>query len=160
MIKESAVVARVDNNEVWVHTQRRSTCGQCAAKSGCGSAALSEVLGTRRSTVRVVVDDEQQLNELQAQVLQSNESTPPETITIGLHEQQLLKGSLAVYAMPLLILFLGLVLGHVVAGETGALCGMGVAVMLSIAWLRWFNRRIQHDTNYQPRVVSSSTESL
>lgn len=152
MIKESAVIARVEGSDVWVETQRRSTCGQCAAKTGCGSAALSEVLGVKRSTVRVLVDDDADLSIL-------GQDDEHQLVEIGLNEQQLLKGSFAVYAVPVLLLLCCLAIGHVVVGELGASLGLGCAVVASVMWLRWFNRRVQQDGNYQPRLITPAQNS-
>lgn len=143
MLEESAVIYKIENNDVWVETQRQSTCGSCAAKSGCGSAALSEVLGRKRSTVKVLVDDPNALEVGQA-------------VDVELATGSFLRGSMAVYALPLMILLLCAGLGQSVAGEPGAIVGFGLSVLLSVAWLRHFNRRAQQNTDYQPKIQNTA----
>lgn len=145
MIEETAQVIKIDGDEVWVETRRQSTCSGCAAEKGCGTATLSKVLGRRRSLVRV-------LNEHPLQV--------GDRVVIGIAEQALVRGSLAVYAVPLLLLLLGAVLGELGAarglwdnGEPASLLlGLG-GLAGGLLWLKRFTRQIQSDRNYQPVVL-------
>jgi len=145
MIEETAQVVRVEGTDVWVETRRRSTCSGCAAEAGCGTGALSKVLGNRRTLVRVLSDQP---------------LTVGDEVVVGISEQALVRGSLAVYAVPLLLLLVGAVLGELGAGiglwasaEAGSLAlGLG-GFAAGLSWLRRFSRRIQHDHNYQPVVL-------
>ncbi len=81
-------------------------------------------------------------------------------MVIGVAERALVRGSLAVYAVPLLLLLLGAVLGEVGAGnglwdnaELGSL-GLGLGGLAAgLLWLKRFTRRIQNDPNYQAVVL-------
>jgi len=138
-------VVRVENGAVWVETRRRSTCSGCAAENGCGSAALSRVLGRRRTEIRVLSDLSLRAGD---------------RVVIGIAERALVRGSLAVYAVPLLLLLFG-----AVAGELGAAQGLwddaefaslaaGLAgLSIGLLWLRRFTRNIQNDHRYQPVVL-------
>jgi sigma-E factor negative regulatory protein RseC len=145
MIEETAQVVRVDGADVWVETRRRSTCSGCAAEKGCGTAALSKVLGNRRTLVRVLADMPLRVGD---------------QVVIGIAEQALVRGSLAVYAVPLLLLLLGAVIGDMGAGrglwdngEAGSLVlGLG-GLAAGLLWLKRFTRRIQNDAHYQPVVL-------
>lgn len=136
---------RVSGGDVWVETRRQSTCSGCAAEKGCGTAALSRVLGQRRTRVRV----------LAAMPLQVGDQ-----VVIGIAERALVRGSLAVYATPVALLLLGAVLGEAGAGsglwdsaELGSLVlGLG-GLAAGLVWLKHFTRRIQNDHNYQPVVL-------
>jgi len=145
MLEETAQVVRIDGDEVWVETQRRSTCESCSAEKGCGTATLAKVLGKRRSLVRVLSDQPLRVGD---------------QVVIGIREQALVRGSLAVYAVPVLLLLLGGFVGElgaqhflwdnaelasVVLGVSGLTAGL--------FWLRRFTRRIEYDDNYQPLVL-------
>jgi len=157
MLEETAQVVHIDGDEIWVETQRRSTCASCAAEKGCGTATLAKVLGKRRTRVRVL----------------SNPSLGlivGDQVVIGIREQALVRGSLAVYAVPVLLLLLGGFIGElgaqrflwdnaelasVILGITGLAAGL--------FWLRHFTRRIEYDDKYQPLVLRklvSTTEKL
>ena len=145
MIEETAVVKRVDDTGVWVETQRRSTCSSCAARSGCGTSVIAKVLGNRRSVIRVI-------SKIVVHV--------GDQVVIGIDERALVRGSLAVYALPILLLLLGAVFGELGAKQglwTNAELASIVFGILGLAsglyWLRRFTQRIINDEQYQPIVI-------
>ncbi len=142
MIEESAYVIATEGELAWVETERKSTCGSCTARKGCGTGVLAKVVG--RKLTQVVA-----LNRAGAR--------PGDTVVVGIDESSLVRGSLAVYAMPLLTLFAGALLGEygfsAWAGEAGSLFGGIAGLLLGFAWLRRFSRRSQADPRYQPVVL-------
>ncbi len=144
MIEESAQVVAAEGDFVWVETQRQSTCGGCAANQACGTATLAKLFGNRRTRVRA-------LNQSGAQV--------GDSVIIGLDERALIRGSLAVYALPLLALFAGALIGALLSqrwaleGEALTL-GLGVlGLVVGLLWLKNFGQRIHADKRYQPVVL-------
>jgi len=143
MIEETGQVAEVEGEFAWVETQRQSTCGSCAANKGCGTAVLSKVLGQKRSRVRA-------LNRAGAH--------PGDTVTVGIREDALVRGSLAMYAVPLLALLGGGLVGQYLQRSYGS--GEGLVILAGLIglfggllWLRGFSRRAQSDPRYQPVVL-------
>ena len=144
MIEETATVVKCEGDFAWVEAQRQTTCGSCAANKGCGTSVLAKVIGKKVSRMKAI-------NKAQAHV--------GETVIVGMNETALLKGSLAVYMIPLVFMLLFAVTGQVVAGQMTwqtepvvivfALLGLVTAGL----WLRGFTRRIQHDNEYQPIVL-------
>ncbi len=158
MIEEMAQVVACEGRFAWVETQRRSTCNACVAQKGCGTAVLAKVLGQRRTRTRVI-------NDLQAGV--------GEQVVIGLHEQALLRGALAMYLLPLLCLLAGGLVGAWLAPAWGVESPERFTILLSvlgfatgILWLRYYARGIRHDVRYQPvvlrreRIAPQGSESL
>jgi len=148
MIEEHAQVIALDqNNDVWVETQRRSACGQCAANKGCGTATLAKVLGNKRSQVRT-------LNPKAILLAVGDE------VIIGINEQALVRGSLAVYTAPLLSLFIFGVLGQVLSEQLlmtnqdilPIVLGLS-GLLLGFLWVRQFTRGIADDARYQPVLI-------
>ena len=145
MLEETGSVVRVEDGEVWVETQRRSTCSSCAVEKGCGTATLAKVMGRRRTLVRV-------LSDLPLAV--------GDQVVIGIREQALVRGSLAVYAVPLLLLLAGAIIGELGAVQglwnsaeaASVLLGTG-GLAAGLLWLRRFSRRIHGDKDYQPVVL-------
>jgi len=145
MLEETAQVVRIKGNEVWVETQRRSSCSSCSAEKGCGTATLSKVLGNRRNVVRV----------LSAMPLRVGDR-----VVIGIREQALVRGSLAVYAVPILLLLLGGLIGELGAEQfiwenaEFASVTLGISGLIAgLVWLKRFTRRIRNDPNFQPVVL-------
>ena len=145
MIEETAQVVRVDSSGVWVATERRSTCSSCSVQKGCGTATLSRVLGQRRALVRVLAD----------QHLSAGDQ-----VVIAIDERAVVRGSLAVYAVPVALLLLGALLGELGAqqglwqsGELGSI-GLGLSGLAAgLFWLRRFTRSIENNSHYQPVVL-------
>lgn len=145
MIEETAFVVESGGNYAWVETQRKSTCGSCSAKKGCGTGALSKVLGRKTARMRA-------LNRIDAQ--------PGEEVVVGLSEGALVQGSLVVYLLPLLGLFLFALLGQSLAAQLGQpsteplsiFFGLG-GLVLGGLWVRRFSVKISHDPRYQPVIL-------
>lgn len=143
MIEETAHVVEAEGDYAWVETERRSSCGSCSAK-GCGTGALSKILGRRSQRLKV-------LNPIDAK--------PGDTVVLGIHEQALLKGSLAVYIVPLLAMLGGALLGEGLAPQWGGdpesmslLFGLfGLAA--GFFWLRLYNRRLSRDERFMAVIL-------
>jgi sigma-E factor negative regulatory protein RseC len=140
MIEESGRVVAVEQGAVWVETIRKSTCSSCSAKSACGQGVLSQLgAGARRGYVRA-------LSGLSLQV--------GDSVVIGVREDLLVRGSLLVYLLPLLGLF-------ITAGLAEWLALSEPLVILSAffglfgSWLavRWHSRRSADDPALQPVVL-------
>jgi len=144
MIEETAYVVAADPDGVWVETQRQSACGQCAVRKGCGSAVLSKVLGRKRSRVQVA-------NPNQARVRVGDE------VVIGIDESALVRGSMAVYLLPLLSLFLFGVLGQTLARQLMLDNSEGLSIIFSLLGLllgfAWARRYARGDQRYQPVIL-------
>ena len=147
MIEESAQVIAVEGDTgeyVWVETQRQSSCGGCAANQACGTSVLAKVLGHRRTRVRA-------LNASDAQV--------GDRVIIALDERAMLRGSLALYAVPLAALLVGSIVGELLSARL-QMMGESLTIALGIGglaagfgWLKRFTRRVRDDRRYQPVVL-------
>jgi sigma-E factor negative regulatory protein RseC len=143
MVEESGLVVATEGEMAWVETSRRSSCGSCEAK-GCGTGALSQVLGRRRQRLRV-------RNPIAA--------VAGEAVVLGIAESALLKGSLAVYLVPLLALLAGGLLGEALAPqlalprEGGSILFALGALACSFLWLRRFNRRAASDDHFNAVIL-------
>lgn len=139
MIEENARVVRREGEYAWVETQRKSACGQCSARKGCGTSVLDKVLGRRRSVVRV-------LNPVDA--------GPGDEVVIGLGEGAFVRGSLVVYAPPLVTLLLGAIAGEWLGGSDAlSVLGGLLGLAAGFAWVARFTRRIGNDRRYQPVIL-------
>lgn len=137
MITENGKVVAIDGDRAWVQTIRNSACQSCAARHGCGQRALAGATGGRANQVLVA-------NELEARV--------GDEVTLAIDEAALLRASLLVYAVPLLLMVAGAVLGHGAGGQDlmaiiGALSGL----MGGFTLVRWLQRRSIH--RYEPRLI-------
>lgn len=147
MIEETAWVVRVDDGETWVETQRRSSCGSCASKSGCGTSALAEWFGRR--TVGLRVD-----NPVGARI--------GEQVVIGVPESILVNGAARMYGLPLLTLLVGAGIGGWLAGDvhndlmTGLGGGLGLLAGFALARRGSGDRRDRRDG--RPRILRRASQ--
>ena len=91
MIEESVEVIAIQDNVLTLQAQRKSSCQSCSVKKGCGTSVLSQWLGQKLSNFHVE-------NTINAKV--------GDYLIVGIPESSLLKGSFAVYLLPLISLFL------------------------------------------------------
>ena len=146
MIEEDGQVVKVeDDGFVWVETLRKSTCGACAVRQGCGTSVLASVLGQRQAPVRVI---------------NSIGAVAGDRVVIGISESGLLRGSLAVYAVPLAGLFIGALAGHYL-GDSGThgvadlwdLVGAAAGFTSGFVWLKRFSHATGRDGRYLPVIL-------
>ncbi|MDH5801031.1 MAG: SoxR reducing system RseC family protein [Gammaproteobacteria bacterium] len=129
MIEQNATVVKLDRDLVWVQTEQKSVCGQCAVNKGCGTAIIGDYFQSRQKRLAV---------------LKTLSVSEGDRVVIGLEEQALIKGSVAVYIVPLLVMFGFGLLGEVLQQQLLlqselvtvilALLGLG----LGAVWLRYF----------------------
>ena len=151
MIEETGQVVGLEDGFAWVEAERSSACGGCAEQQGCGTSAIARYLGRRGVRIRV-------LNTVDARV--------GDRVVIGIAESSLVRGSLAVYAVPLVTLFAGALAGNALGAalldRSAELAGIGGAMAglaLGLAWLKYFSRKTDRDTAYQPVVLRQQTLS-
>ena len=151
MIEETARVVEVGADGVWVETSRQSSCGSCSSKGGCGTATLGKVLGQKPNRIRV-------LGELQVAV--------GDQVVIGINDGALLRGSLAVYMVPLLGLIGGALFGQWLAlqleltAELGEVVVGGIGLLAGLGWLRIFSRRVSASADYTPVLLRRAENSV
>ncbi len=145
MIEETAVVSRVAEGVAWVQTQRKTACGGCSLNKGCGVSVLEKMLGGRNSTLKVI-------DPLSARV--------GDDVVIGIHESALVKGSVAVYIVPLLTMILFAIFGSSVVAPWYGLSAEGSSILMGLAglavgfgWVSVFSSRIKQDSHYQPVIL-------
>jgi sigma-E factor negative regulatory protein RseC len=145
LIEETATVVAIGNDGTWVETQRKSACGQCAAKKGCGTSVLENIFGNKRNRLKVI-------NNIPVSV--------GDQVVIGLEEQALVRGSLAVYATPIIAMLVLGYLGdwlslHYAVGnrEIMSIIFALAGLFLGFRMLRQFSDSIRNDKRYQPVVI-------
>jgi sigma-E factor negative regulatory protein RseC len=86
-------------------------------------------------------------------------------VVIGISESSLVRGSLAIYAVPLLGLFAGALFGQLLSGgyteyaDLAPLLGGSAGFAAGLVWLRRFSRVTGRDDRYQPVLLRRQTAS-
>lgn len=149
-MEEQALVVEVADGLAWVEKTRQTQCGGCSLRGGCGSAVLSKVLGARRNRIQVV-------DPLSVKV--------GDVVTLQLDAAALIRGSFAVYMIPLFGLFIGAFFGSVLGkmvfdpifsqyieglSVTFAVLGMFAGVW----WLKRSSKSMGNDKRYHPVIIN------
>lgn len=126
MIEEEAVVAGIDNGKIWVEKPRQSACSAC--QKPCATGQVADYLGG--TTVRLAVDSALELH-------------TGDRVMVGVPEDALVKGYLAIYLLPLLGLFIGAILGKAVgislsfSTDLAAAVGGGLGLAATLLLLKY-----------------------
>ncbi|MCW2306920.1 SoxR reducing system RseC family protein [Rhodobium gokarnense] len=113
-IEAAATVVSRDGTHIVVETERTAGCASCAAKSGCGTAAIGSVLGKKASRLRMV-------NDIDARV--------GDRVVLVLPETALLRAAIVAYILPVLAM---IVAAATVAGLGAGDLGAGLAAVLGL----------------------------
>ena len=97
MNHEQAIVVGLKGNDVEIEVQRQDSCQGCSLTKSCGVGALGRLFGRR--TRPLVISSELNLK-------------PGDHILLGIADQGLLMASLLVYGLPLLMLLVAALFGH------------------------------------------------
>ena len=92
MLTETALVKSRDGKRVELELLRATACDHCELNKGCGTGALSRLIGRRPRPL--VIDSEQ-------------ECKPGDQVVLELPESALVRASLLLYGLPLSGLLLG-----------------------------------------------------
>lgn len=144
MIEETTRVVAIEGRYALLQTQRQSACQSCSVKTGCGTSVLSQVVGQRSSQLKVD-------NTLDVRI--------GDEVVIGLQENSLVKGSLLIYALPILLMLGAGLLGDYLAQNyhyNRDLLGISFALsgfVISLPLIRWGINRTALKQQMQPHMI-------
>lgn len=143
MIETSAVVVRLERDLAHVETLGATGCGSCNPGKSCATASLGKIFSAKPRLFRA-------LNRIGAKT--------GDSVVVGIADGALLRGSLAVYLLPLVLLVAGALVAAAVAPEATArepwsIVGAAAGLVAGIIWLRLFTARIATDPRFQPVIL-------
>lgn len=122
MIEEFAVVTKRLDDHVMLEIERRTACGFCGQKRGCGNATWGKLLGhasqefPAQTTIDVNVGD---------------------SVVVGIDEQVILTSVVYLYVIPLVTMLIGAVLADILLnGEIYVLLASVAGLILGLAWVK------------------------
>ncbi|MBL4834912.1 MAG: SoxR reducing system RseC family protein [Pseudomonas sp.] len=140
MIEERGRVVSVESGAAWVETIRRSTCGSCQARAGCGQALLERLgSGARRGFIRVIAAHPVEVGD---------------EVIIGLPEDAVLKASALMYVLPLLMLFFFTGLADLAGLAEPWIIAIALAALaLGFFLAGWHSHNKRASPQYQARIL-------
>jgi sigma-E factor negative regulatory protein RseC len=120
MIEVNGEVTHTEAGFAWI-SRAGETCSNCDPKTGCKSIALSRLFCSKKPIFRVQ-------DPLGVKV--------GEQVSIGIEEKNLLQSALVGYAMPVLVLVLGAIIGLYIGGECLSIMGGISGFFAAMIWLK------------------------
>lgn len=150
MLTETGRVVALEADALWIETIRRSTCGGCAAQSGCGHGLLNHRLLNNRTAgkhgyIRALPGDEG-----------IGSYHVGQQVMLSIPEEIILRGSFIAYLLPLLCMLSGAAIAaNALAGTADLVAGIGAATGLAIGFglVRWHGLRHRRDPAFQPVLL-------
>ena len=122
MLEEYAIVTACQGNQATLEIERRTACGLCGQKRGCGNATWGKLLGhnshnfTAQNTVNAQVGD---------------------SVVVGIEENAVLNTTFYLYGVPLLGLIIGTVAADALfANQLYVILGAVLGLLIGFLWLK------------------------
>lgn len=160
-MNESGRVLALDAEHVWVETVRKSSCGTCQARSGCGQSLLQSMHPERSDSLRLIRQDS-----LCADLKIGD------TVDFSVPDHLISRSAALLYLMPLLLMLLAVIVVEN-AGFSDVLvaaAGMATLALGFMASHLYFSRDDQqqllptivavHPVAVHSVVVQESTQSV
>ncbi|MDP3088660.1 MAG: SoxR reducing system RseC family protein [Methylotenera sp.] len=122
MIEEYAVVVEKKGAQVILEIERRTACGLCGQKRGCGNATWGKLLGhsSHRVTAENLVN-----------------ATVGDSVIVGIDEHAVLHSAFYLYVVPLIGLFVGTVLSdYFFSNELYVVIGATAGLLMGFLWVK------------------------
>jgi sigma-E factor negative regulatory protein RseC len=141
MLETRAVIVQTDGQYALVQANQANGCEQCNGK-GCGAGKLSQLFCSKPREFQV----ENQIN-----------ASVGDQVIISVAEGAVLRGIGMVYLLPLMLLFVGAMLGNIWAGQIGqrdgyAAVGALLGLAVGFVFAKWISLR-QARKRFQPYIA-------
>lgn len=141
MIEEQALVVGVENEQLILEAQTRSTCGACNARAGCGTSVLAKVVG--RKFTRFLANN-------------TVNAKPGDVVMVGIPERSLLTGSLVIYLLPIVMMLIFSLVGDQVfpsSDHDSSLVFGLIGLLVGLKVSRWYFQRASNTAKYTPVIL-------
>lgn len=145
-----ARVLAVEPGAALVEPVQTAGCSACGNnRGGCGADRIGQVFTLRDKRYRV---------------LDPRASRIGETVIIGVADGAVLRGSGAVYLLPLLLIFMGAIVAGYFASpasrDVWSIAGATAGFALAAFWLYRFGRKAASDPRFQPVILRAVNENV
>ena len=122
MIEEFAVITKRVDDHVMLEIERRTACGLCGQKRGCGNATWGKLLGHKSHEFAAE-------NAINADV--------GDSVVVGIDERVILSSVFYLYIVPLLTMLIGAILAEVLFNnEFYVILAAALGLLLGFIWVK------------------------
>lgn len=137
MIETKAKVVLTGKGTALVEAESQGSCGHCDTEGGCGKSAMGKLFCAKPRTFEVI-------DNLGCRV--------GDEVSIGVQEGALLKGAIAVYMVPMVLLLAGSLFGNL-WGDGAAVLGGAVGLLAGFSWARHYSASNRGNPRFQPYIL-------
>ena len=149
MIEEYAIVTKCAGTQATLEIERRTACGLCGQKRGCGNATWGKLLGhdshefTAENKVNANVGD---------------------SVVVGIEEQAILNTAFYLYVVPLISLLIGtFVADYLFKNQFYVIVGAVLGLIIGFLWVKGHligrdKSGVAYCTNYQAVILRVTDE--
>jgi len=151
MIEEFAVITRRMDDHVMLEVERRTACGLCGQKRGCGNATWGRLLG--HESHEFAAD-----NPIDANV--------GDSVVVGIDENVVLSSAFYLYVVPLLTMLIGAVLADtLLKNQFYVILAAALGLLLGFAWVKghlvgYGNNKKRYAKKYRAVVLRYADETV
>lgn len=122
MIEEYAIVVEKKDTQATLEIERRTACGLCGQKRGCGNATWGKLLGHNSNSFTA----ENPLN-----------ATVGDSVVVGIDEHAVLHSAFYLYVVPLIGLLMGTVLSdYFFSNQLYVVFGATLGLVMGFLWVK------------------------
>ncbi|HPX88744.1 MAG TPA: SoxR reducing system RseC family protein [Methylophilaceae bacterium] len=144
MLEENAVVLACEGKHATLEIERRTACGLCGQKRGCGNATWGKLLGHHKhgfvaeNTVNAKVGD---------------------SVIVGIEERAVLNTTLYLYVIPLVAMLVGTVLAnYLFSNQFYVMLGAMLGLLLGFMWVKGYlighdQTGVAYSKKYQTKIL-------
>lgn len=144
MIEEYAIVTEVTESFAVLEIERRTACGLCGQKRGCGNATWGKLLGHRQHGFRAK-------NPINAHA--------GDSVVVGVDERAMLSSVFYLYIVPLIAMFIAAILADTFFdAELYVVLAAMLGLLLGFVWVKGFlvgygEVKNSRGTQYEPVIL-------
>lgn len=146
-METQARVMAVEPGAALVEPMEPSGCSACGTTGGCGVNRIGQIFILKSKRYRV---------------LDPVGSRVGEAVVVRVEDGAVLRGSAAVYMLPLLLVFVGALLAAhyapLASRDVWSIAGAAGGFVLGALWLALFSQRAARDARFQPVILRRVSE--
>lgn len=142
LAEEIATVSFIKDGYAYLKTSSVSACSSCSAKSACGARTISQPSSTYNLRLENKLD------------LKKGDS-----VILGMESNRLLLGTVSMYILPLIMLFIFSYIGKILAGELTSILGGVLGLFGGLSIIRFITSKDNITKQFEPKIICKYDEN-
>jgi sigma-E factor negative regulatory protein RseC len=145
---ESARIVAISDDAIWVETIQKSTCANCASRSGCGQYLLGKWRAEQDSRLKIPFGKHQ-----------PSDFQVGDYVSIGVPEGMVLKFAIIVYMLPVVWMLGGALFAqHLLGSDLAAAVGAVIGLVVGFGSVMAISKRAALQSYNHPVLVAGNSD--